>query len=491
MRQNNPTPQRHRPRDRKEEYEEHYEQAKSHGYPFFPYTVFKDAVMALVVVAVITSLALTLGVESEPIADPTSTTYTPRPEWYFLFFFKILTFFPGWMESIVNIVVPSVAVLLLLLVPFLDRSRERHPFKRPVVAGLGVAVVVGLANLTYLGAIAPEISPPPEQTPAEVLGQRVYRELNCAYCHSISGRGGAVGPDLSDIGSRLDREALLSYLRDPSAIVMNTLHPKLQFTEEELRGLEAYLGSLGAPLRYSQEAPRVFATHCSACHTIDGTGGKVGLDLSRVGSYRSTSWIAAFIESPKSVVSGATMTGFQGVLSKAQIDDLAAYLYTFKPGPQPTATATSPATPLPTLTPTPTPPPSPTHVVTPTFTPSPIRTPGVSPTPVSRPTHTITPTPTSLLVSYSKDLQPVLDTHCIICHGTVVLGGLDLRTHESAVSTGNHEPVIEPGSAEESILYKVLIGEWDGIPAMPPGSSLSPEEIRIIRHWIDQGAQDN
>src|SRR3981189_3909663 len=63
---------------------------KGKGKPFFPYAVFKDGAMACIVMAVIILMSIFLGAELGPKADPTSTTYTPRPEWYYFFLFELL-----------------------------------------------------------------------------------------------------------------------------------------------------------------------------------------------------------------------------------------------------------------------------------------------------------------------------------------------------------------------------------------------------------------
>ena len=89
-----------KPQD-KQAYLEEYELLKKKGKPFFPYAVMKDSTMALIVVAVIIAMSLILGAEQGPKADPTSTTYVPRPEWYFFFLFEVLRVIkpPSWSRS--------------------------------------------------------------------------------------------------------------------------------------------------------------------------------------------------------------------------------------------------------------------------------------------------------------------------------------------------------------------------------------------------------
>lgn len=441
------------PKTRKERYKERYEAAKSRGESFFPFTIYPDAVVSLVVFAAIVILAVFVGAETGPIADPTSTTYNPRPEWYFLFLFELLKFFPGRLEPVAVAVLPAIGIIVLLALPFFDRSDRRHPLKRPAGLALGVVVVLGIMSLTYAGYTAPLVNPPSTETPEVAAGKRVFRELGCTYCHSIGEEGGAVGPDLSEVASRLDRAAILAYLANPEAMIPESLHPKLQFTNEEIGALAAYLSTLGAAVTYSEEAPGLFAENCAACHTMDGSGGRPGPDLSRVGSFRGVEYMVAFIEDPRSVVAGATMPGFQDTLDEADIRDLAAYLYSFK-GQEPSPGTGGEAT----TTTTHTPPTS-----------GPEATPGE--------------------VTYARSVQPIFDAYCVACHGASGMGGLDLSNYDSATSTGDHKPLVVPGSADESILYKVLQGQVDDIPQMPPGPPLSAEDIATIGLWIDSGAE--
>ena len=116
----------------KQAYLEEYELLKKKGKPFFPYAVLKDSTMALIVVAVIIAMSIILGAEQGPKADPTTTTYVPRPEWYFFFLFEVLRVIkPPELVPIATIGIPTVCMVLLLLLPFYDRGPERHPEPPP------------------------------------------------------------------------------------------------------------------------------------------------------------------------------------------------------------------------------------------------------------------------------------------------------------------------------------------------------------------------
>ena len=123
----------------KQAYLEEYELLKKKGKPFFPYAVLKDSTMALIVVAVIIAMSLILGAEQGPKADPTTTTYVPRPEWYFFFLFEVLRVIkPPELVPIATIGIPTVCMVLLLLLPFYDRGPERRPERRPIATTAGV-----------------------------------------------------------------------------------------------------------------------------------------------------------------------------------------------------------------------------------------------------------------------------------------------------------------------------------------------------------------
>ena len=202
----------------KEEYLREYEVLKKKGKPFFPYAVAKDSAMFLVVVVVIAIMSIVLGAEQGPKADPTTTTYTPRPEWYFFFLFELLRVIkPAELTPLATIGIPTLCLVLLLLLPFYDRNKERDPRKRPVATTLGVMTIVAMALLTFLGAeagppteIEMDVAPQYEDGKVAVAGQ------GCLTCHKIGENGGTLGPDLTEIGSKLPAAGIRRTLINPS-----------------------------------------------------------------------------------------------------------------------------------------------------------------------------------------------------------------------------------------------------------------------------------
>jgi menaquinol-cytochrome c reductase cytochrome b/c subunit len=209
-----------KPRD-KEAYLREYQILKSQGKPFFPYAVLKDSIMAVIVLAVIIAMAIILGAgELQNKADPTTTTYTPRPEWYFFFLFEVLRVIkPPELTPLATVGVPTIALVLLLLLPFYDRNPERRPERRPIATTAAIATMGAMAYLTWLGAHAEAPDKIDLKVPASLeAGQTVANQSGCGACHKFGEAGNAtLGPDLTHIGSKLPAAAIERTLRNPTA----------------------------------------------------------------------------------------------------------------------------------------------------------------------------------------------------------------------------------------------------------------------------------
>jgi menaquinol-cytochrome c reductase cytochrome b/c subunit len=215
----------------KEEYLREYSILKAKGKPFFPYAVAKDGAMACVVMVVIITLSLVLGAELGPKANPTTTTYVPRPEWYFFFLFEVLRVIkPPSLVPLATIGVPTLAMILLFLLPFYYRGPERRPERRPIATITGIAVIGAMAFLTYQGANAGSPTVIEEATPSRIVraggsllgeyeaGKRAVAQSGCLACHKIGENGNAgPGPNLTKIGDRLPRQAIARTLVNPTA----------------------------------------------------------------------------------------------------------------------------------------------------------------------------------------------------------------------------------------------------------------------------------
>jgi menaquinol-cytochrome c reductase cytochrome b/c subunit len=204
----------------KEAYLREYSQLKAQGKPFFPYAVAKDAAMACIVMVVIIGLAIVLGAELGPKADPTTTTYVPRPEWYFFFLFELLRIVkPAILTPLATIGIPTIAMILLLLLPFYDRGPERRPERRPIATTAGILTIFAMGYLTYLGAAAGS----PNEIDLEVApqyqaGKLVAAQSGCTACHKFGENGNdGPGPELTDIADKLPKAAIRRTLENPTA----------------------------------------------------------------------------------------------------------------------------------------------------------------------------------------------------------------------------------------------------------------------------------
>jgi menaquinol-cytochrome c reductase cytochrome b/c subunit len=199
----------------KEAYLQGYEVLKKQGKPFFPYAVLKDAAMALIVTVVVIVMALVLGAEQGPKADPTTTTYVPRPEWYFFFLFELLRVLkPPELTPVAMVGIPTIAMVALLLLPFYDRGPERRPERRPIATTAGCLTIAAMAYLTYLGATAgspTEIEM--EVAPRYEAGKEITAQAGCLACHKVGENGNnGPGPELTHIAEQVPRAAILRSL---------------------------------------------------------------------------------------------------------------------------------------------------------------------------------------------------------------------------------------------------------------------------------------
>jgi ubiquinol-cytochrome c reductase cytochrome b subunit/menaquinol-cytochrome c reductase cytochrome b/c subunit len=239
----------------KEAYLREYSILKNEGKPFFPYAVAKDSIMAMIVIFVIAFLALMFGAELGPKADPTTTTYVPRPDWYFFFLFEVLRVMKNVPKftPMATIGVPTICMILLFLLPFYDRSPERRIERRPVALAAGIATIVAIAYLTYQGANtgspnSVDMKPPAGLTAAErqtfVAGAEVVAQSGCLACHVIGENGNnGPGPPLTHIGSKLPPGAIASTLRNPTA-PMPSFKGLAQNSPQKFNNLVGFLSEL-------------------------------------------------------------------------------------------------------------------------------------------------------------------------------------------------------------------------------------------------------
>jgi quinol---cytochrome c reductase cytochrome c subunit, bacillus type len=263
------------------QFQRYKEDVKKRGKPFYPFAMFEDTVMSVVVVCVITGLAVIwkwtawapdhdglhqglLGPEYTAPADPGTTDFVPRPDWYFYFLFYLLRIFK-WPETVFlgTVGVPTVCLVLLLLLPFFDRRLERRLSRRPVAVVAFILTVISMATLTWKGATAEEalasevILAVPNWVkvqnlpPAAVPGARLFAESGCTACHTYLGTGSSNlgAPDLTDIGTKnLGIQFQIDHLKCPSCVNPGSPMPSFEsLGEKRLRQLAIFLEASKGP----------------------------------------------------------------------------------------------------------------------------------------------------------------------------------------------------------------------------------------------------
>ena len=213
----------------KEQYLREYSLLKNEGKPFFPYAVAKDSLMAVIVMIVILLLSLLFGAELGPKVNPTSTTYVPRPDWYFFFLFEVLRVMKNVPKftPMGTIGVPTLCMIALFLLPLYDRSPERLITRRPIALASGLATIACIAFLTFSGANtgspnSVSLQPPSGLSAAQratfLAGEVVVGESGCEGCHVIGDNGNnGPGPPLTQIGAKRSAGAIASTLKNPTA----------------------------------------------------------------------------------------------------------------------------------------------------------------------------------------------------------------------------------------------------------------------------------
>jgi menaquinol-cytochrome c reductase cytochrome b/c subunit len=238
--------------ERRRVFQQYKEDVKERGKPFYPYAMLHDTIMSLVVVSVITGLAIVWkystpgdhhGVEpgwlgklyDEP-ADPGTINFVPRPDWYFYFLFYLLRIFK-WPETVVigTVGLPTVLLVILIALPFIDLRSERRLSRRPVALVAAFLVVISMGVLTYEGATAKEslgvenLALVPSWAAKEgfvgnaeaIAGAKLFAVAGCMNCHTYNGAGTAYpgAPDLTAEGSKNKGVAFqVAHLENPPGV---------------------------------------------------------------------------------------------------------------------------------------------------------------------------------------------------------------------------------------------------------------------------------
>ncbi len=138
-----PATGRAKPIEEEEITEENVYERPDETMAFFPKQVLYDLFVSTLILLACTVLSYASPAPLTEPADPATVTYVPRPEWFFFFYEQMLMFFPGYaLIAFGAVVVPTIFVILLFALPWLDRSPNYSPLRRPFAAVVGLLVVV-------------------------------------------------------------------------------------------------------------------------------------------------------------------------------------------------------------------------------------------------------------------------------------------------------------------------------------------------------------
>jgi ubiquinol-cytochrome c reductase cytochrome b subunit len=241
--------------------------------PFWPDQVYMDAVTGSLILLLLIALSVFVRAPFSGPADPFDTSFHPKPEWNFLFLYQALKAFKGPWEPVGTIVLPPLLILFLVLIPFVDRTTERNPFKRPVILALVVVFYAGIIALTIAGKNSiPEaglvfpsqqkIEPAIHMSAAATQGQQLFTSNHCTVCHSINGAGGNVGPDLSHEASKgRSRQWIMDQIKNPKMHDPNSIMPAfVNLTDEQRSDLAEYLLSVSSGVTAAEPREAVTVT---------------------------------------------------------------------------------------------------------------------------------------------------------------------------------------------------------------------------------------
>jgi ubiquinol-cytochrome c reductase cytochrome b subunit len=314
---------------------------------FYPRQAMKDTVAIFAAFVILFVMAVAVRVPLERLADPTDTTYIPRPDWYFLFLFQTLKFFDGPLEVVGSVILPALAVLALMLTPFIDRGKVLRATRRTVAIGVVLLAALGWAGLT-VAAVA--TTPKPDNlvaidygaptdwmglSPQELAGIGYFRKENCVSCHVLGAGKARIGPDLSNVPIKKSAAWMIAHFKHPAAMVPGSSMPAILLSDAQLNALAAYLLKLtpanaeafaNAP-DFAVEAGLLYQSKgCGGCHQVNGVGMTVGPPLNGLARRRTKSWVIQHFANPEALSPGSMMPPYR--FTNRETDNLVAYLFT-------------------------------------------------------------------------------------------------------------------------------------------------------------------
>ncbi len=434
-----------------------YERALQGGERFWPDSIFKDILVSFAIFLLLVGLATFVGVPGEPKADPSDTSYVPKPEWYFLFLFKFLALYGqipvlGKIEWIAAALIPGVAVLGLFALPLIDKNPYRYYSRRVLAITCAAVSIVAIVVLTMISNIP--------TTAGEGGGMTLATFLQ--FLAGVIVPGGAILTlvGLSYLAQRMSFDAKrpqigVALVTSGAILVLGVwvviTAPPVEAAEEA-----TVAGSLSEQILIGQD---LYAVHCVECHGGEGEGGEIkgveGLEGIVVAAINATDVMYTFTDETlyNIVAYGQPDQGmppfgkaYGGELSPSDMDSMVAFMrYTWDDRAE-----------------------LPAEVVQ---------------------ASALPPLAADEVPSYEVHIVPIFKRYCISCHRPGKKNNNYLmRTYEEIVTTGDHAPNLIPGDLSSNNMLMIERQEIEAGGPMPPTKALKPELVDIIRRWIIAGA---
>ncbi len=441
---------------------ERYERELNKGEFFWPDSIFKDAIVALGIFILLILLATFVGVAGEPKADPSDTSYIPRPEWYFLFLFKFLALYGqipviGKIEWLATVLVPSIGIGLILFLPFIDRSQDRHYAKRALPLGVMGIMVLDIVILTLISDI-PTVA---------ADDATIFVKLSAWLQPYV----GLVIPGLVMLAlvvlSRNKRVSWkpMAWITTLGSVLMIALTTLIFVFAPAVEAEETAVAETLADQIFAGQD--LYSLHCVECHgddgkvtVIEGVEGLEGKEVSPINSRdvlytlndASMAEIIAYGRPDSGMNPFGKMYNPEG-LSKSEIDNIVIFMrYMWDDRFE-----------------------VPAEVLKPLFP----------------------PLADGEVPSYDVHIVPIVKRYCISCHRA----GKDsnnyfMTTYEEIITSGDNADKNIIAGSPESYLLQVIQGHAIMDPAnpseeligvMPPKSTLKPNVIDVFVRWILNG----
>jgi mono/diheme cytochrome c family protein len=437
---------------------EKYKIALQKGERFWPDSIYKDLLVSFAIFIVLILLATFIGVPGEPKADPSDTTYVPKPEWYFLFLFKFLAVYGqipllGKIEWIATALIPAAVIILLFVLPLMDKNPYRHYSRRTMAISIMAVFVVSMVVLTLISGV-PTISST-SGTSAMTLLQFLTGLVIPILAYILIVGSSFLSTKFKNLVSRLQKWTAVGASVSMVIVAWGVLFlaPPVATTEVQVAS------TLTDQILQGQD---LYSVNCVECHGADGEGGVItgvegleGFNMKAIHTqdemYTRDDETFADIISYGQPVLGMTPFGkaYGGGLSPSEIDSVVAFMrYTWDDRSEIPAGAVSTI---------------------------PALNPGEVP-------------------SWDVHIQPLVKRYCVSCHRAGRQNNNYLMTsYQEMLTTGDNAPLITVGDPQ-SLLLKLVNGQEGLDPKtnkvirqMPPTKLLDQQYVDMLTAWVMNG----